>query len=97
MCKLGWIQDGSSSVAALINVTPAKAVASVNNGDPQFAQNRRTVGFPLVPVLSKAAGVPSTSSESAGTPTLTEYPPPPAFWQSRQWQNAVKTGCADDT
>jgi hypothetical protein len=84
------------SVGAFTNVIPASAAASTNNGEPHCGQKRRITGKVDVPEVAYALGSPRTSSDSEGTATLTEYPPLPDFWQSRQWQNAVRAGCADD-
>lgn len=94
MCMAGSSQPGSSSVAAFRTVMPGLADSTESTGVPQLGQNLRVTWLPLAASTVKAASSPASSSAAVGTPTIVEYAPPEAYWQSRQWQWPVNMGAA---
>ena len=94
MCIAGLSQLGSSSVAAFNTVIALLAESSDNIGEPQVGQNLRVTWLPLSVSTVNPLSSPVMFNASVGTPTIVEYAPPDAYWQSRQWQWPTNIGSA---
>src|SRR6185503_14703957 len=76
--------SGSSSVDAVIIMTPGMTVAMAEIREPHTGQNRRVIGWPLPPFFLNSVSLPVIDTEPSGTASTDEWPVLPPLRQSSQ-------------
>lgn len=76
--------DGSSSVEAVIIMTPGITCALAETREPQTGQKRRVIGWPLPPFFVYSVILPVILKADSGTANTEPWPVPLVLRQSSQ-------------
>jgi hypothetical protein len=76
--------SGSSSVEAVISVSPWSTAGEPEIREPQVGQKRRVIGWPLPPFFVNSVSLPVIETAPSGTASTQLWPVPLVLRQSSQ-------------